>query len=208
MEKLKKISIIVLVLILGGVGAYYVIASIVTDSYVDDSGIADSWNISTSTLGEVTVKDRSCDFFEWGCTASTICANDAGDGDYILVARNDAPTVKVWGTHNCDRPECGIDGMQIDDTFVNDNTVDFTDHPARDYCKSIDARLPTRVELACILSNPTSFGDNFSTGSYWSSSEGCCGGPNYYYAYRCALPGSCTMGNREAGLNVRCVKGW
>ena len=208
MEKLKKISIILLVLTLGAAGAYYVIASIVTDSYVDDSGITDSWNISTSTPGELTIEDRSCDFFEWNCTASTTCSNHSGDGDYILVARNDAPTTKQWSSGDCNRPQCSIDGMQSSDYFVTDNTVDFTNFPARDYCKSIDARLPTDVELACILNNNTSFGSNFSAGSYWSSREGYQTGAWHYEAYRCFLPGSCNAGDRLMAYNVRCVKGW
>lgn len=190
----------------GAIGIYFVVAQTVTDTYDNDTKIKSAWNISTSTSGEIKLASKTCEVTDWFCSASTTCANYAGDGDYIIVAQADAPGTEQWKTANtaCDRPECGADGGQSGDNLVNDNTVDFTDYPARDYCKSIGARLPTIDELFCIYTNRTTFGDNFGAGFYWSSTESSETSARYVY-----FPsGSVSYYSKTGDYSVRCVFGW
>jgi hypothetical protein len=206
MKKLKKLLIVLIAIIAGTAGVYYVIAGTVSDSYDDDTKIAAVWRVSTSTSGEIKLASKECEVTEWFCSASTTCANYAGDGDYIIVAQSDAPTTKQWKTANtsCDRPECGADGPQNDDDLVNDNTVDFTDYPARDYCKSIGARLPTRDELSCMYMNRASFGNSFGASYYWSSTEN----SETSAWYRNFSTGSEDNDGKTSTNYVRCVRGW
>ncbi len=204
----KKIRVLLTFLALTTIFVFgaYVIAQTVSDTYDNDNKIASTWNISTSTSGEIKLASKECKVTDWFCSASTTCANYAGDGDYIIVAQSDAPATKQWKTANtaCDRPECGADGPQNDDDLVNDNTVDFTDYPARDYCKSIGARLPTRDELSCMYTNRATFGDNFGANYYWSSTEN-----SETTAWsRNFSTGSEASSNKTNTDYVRCVRGW
>ncbi len=206
MKKFKSLIILLAVVSFGALGAYFVIAQTVTDTYDNDNKIADSWNISTSTSGEIKLASKTCDTFNWYCSASTTCANYAGDGDYIIVAQADALGQEQWKTANtaCDRPECGADGGQDGDELVTDNTVDFTDYPARDYCKSIGARLPTIDELECMYINRVTFGDNFGAGLYWSATEN--SGLNARHVSFSS--GNSSNSNKASAYYVRCVFGW
>lgn len=203
----SKISIVSVLALVGAgiIGIYFVVAQTVTDTYDNDNKIESAWNISTSTSGQLQLASKTCDVTDWFCSASTTCANYAGDGDYIIVAQADASGSKQWKTvgSDCDQPECGKDGGQVDN-LVNDNTVDFTDYPARDYCKSIGARLPTIDELSCIYTNRTTFGDNFSTGNYWSGTE--YSGANARYVN--FSDGSVIDNHKANSYSVRCVRGW
>ncbi len=202
----KKIIPFLVIIFVVVVGVYYVIAQTVIDTYDNDNKIASVWNISTSTSGEIKLASKTCEVTNWYCSASTTCANYAGDGDYIIVAQSDASTTKAWKTANtaCDRPECGADGGQDGDDLVNDNTVDFTSYPARDYCKSIGARLPTIDELECMYTNRVTFGDNFGAGFYWSATE-------YSETYARSVyfsSGNSSTSNKTDDYYVRCVFGW
>lgn len=206
MKKFKSLIILLFIISFGAIGVYFVIAQTVTDTYDNDNKIADSWNISTSTSGEIKLASKTCDVFDWYCSASTTCANYAGDGDYIIVAQADASSSKEWKTTTtaCDRPECGADGGQDGDDLVNDNTIDFTDYPARDYCKSIGARLPTIDELECMYTNRATFGDNFGADYYWSSTE-----DSDTNAWSVDFSsGSSHTTNKTSSYYVRCVFGW
>jgi len=205
-KSVKRLAVLVVALTVLAVGVYLVYAGTVTDSYDNDNKIAAVWNISTSTSGQIQLAEKECDVFNWYCSASTTCANYLGDGDYIIVAQNDAGSSKQWKATNtaCDRPECGADGGQDGDNLVADNTVDFTSYPARDYCQSIGGRLPTIDELQCICDHKASFGDNFGAGNYWSSTEysgTSARGVNF---------SSCSpnYNDKTSTLYVRCVKGW
>ena len=206
-KNITKLVVVLTIAVIAVItGYWFVLAQSVVDTYDDDTKIADTWNISTSTSGEIMLASKTCNATDWFCSASTTCANYAGDGDYIIVAQADAPSQKQWKTSNtaCDRPECGADGGQSGDNLVNDNTVDFTLYPARDYCKSIGGRLPNRDELSCIYINRAIFGDNFGTGHYWSSTEN-----SETYAYsRLFSSGSEGNANKAGGYYVRCVRGW
>ena len=205
MKKLKSLLILLIAVSAIAVGTYYVIAGTVTDTYDNDNKIADSWNISTSTTGEIKLADKTCEATSWFCSASTTCANYAGDGDYIIVAQGDAPSELEWKTANtaCDQPHCSINGGQDGDNLKADNTLDFTDYPARDYCKSIGARLPTIDELSCIYTNRASFG-SFEAGLYWSSTENSeTNARNVNFT-----SGSVTYYNKTNDYYVRCVRGW
>ena len=205
MKKLKPLLITVISISLVAVGAYYVIAGTVSDSYDNDNKIADSWNISTSTVGEIKLATKTCEVTDWFCSASTTCANYAGDGDYIIVAQGDAPSDKQWKTANtaCNQPHCSINGGQNGDNLKADNTLDFTDYPARDYCKSIGGRLPTIDELQCIYTNRASFG-SFEAGNYWSSTEY----SETYARFVYFSSGSVNSNGKTNDGYVRCVIGW
>lgn len=189
------------------VGWLYVKALSVIDSYTDTSHVAATWNVTVATSsGQVLLATKSCDIFNWYCSASTTCANTLGDGNYIIVAQADASTTKQWKTANtaCDKPQCGADGGQDGDNLVADNTTNFASYTARDYCKSIGARLPTNSELGCMYTNRATFGNNFVSGYYWSATE---------YSVTSArdvnfTDGTQYDGGKDDSYYVRCVRGW
>ncbi len=206
MKKFKPLLILLIIIVVGVVGVYFVIAQTVSDTYDNDNKISAVWNISTSTSGQIKLASKTCDALDWFCSASTTCINHAGDGDYIIVAQANASGQKQWKTANtaCDKPECGADDGQNGDDLVNDNTVDFTDYPARDYCKSIGARLPTRSELSCMWTYRATFGNNFESGHYWSSTE-----TSDMNAWtRSFVTDSENLNNKTTSYYVRCVFGW
>mgnify|MGYP000710612679 CR=1 FL=1 len=181
------------------------LAQFVADSFNDQTKIAATWNISTSTPGELKLADKSCDIFNWFCSASTTCANTLGDGDYIIVKQGDANSSLAWKTANtaCNQPHCSINGGQNGDNLKADNTLNFSNYPARNYCKSIGGRLPTITELQCIYANRASFG-SFGSGNYWSSTE-----DSGTYARNVNFTDGSVNDNSKTGMSyVRCVKGW
>ncbi len=197
---------------LGGVllalGASIILAATqtVTDTYNNENLIANSWRaeIATST-GEIKIATRECNPDVWICGQATTCANDLGDGDYIIVAQEDISTTKQWKTTNtnCDQPQCGIDGGQLDH-LVGDNTIDFSLYPARDACKEIGGRLPTRTELGCMYTNRAVLGNNYESTDYWSATE-------LYTSsayYRTFSNGSGSSNFKSSNYRVRCVLGW
>jgi hypothetical protein len=201
MKLTKKATILFITAAAVLAGGAYVVAQLSTDTYDDDSKIAASWNISTSTPGQITLKDKACNASDWFCTASTTCANTLGDGDYIIVYQTDAPTTRTWKSAAtlCLPPQCDSGTY----TLTADNTVDFTAYSARDYCKSIGGRLPTITELSCIYTNKASFG-TFGTGNYWSAME--YSGLNASYVN--FLSGAVANLNKTVSHSVRCVRGW
>lgn len=79
----------------------------------------------------------------------------------IEVYEKDSPGQLAWknvGT-SCDIPQCSQNGSQDNDSLTSSNAVDFTGYLARDYCKSVGGRLPTKAEMSCIASNKTDYGD-------------------------------------------------
>lgn len=206
MKKLKLLLIACMIAVIGAAGVYFVLAEAVSDSYDNDSKIAAAWNISTSTAGEIKLKARECDVFNWFCAASTTCQNYLGDGDYIIVYQGDAPSSLAWKTADtaCDQPQCSINGGQNGDNLKADNTLDFSEYPAREYCQSIGGRLPTIDELACIYNNQGSFGGSFGAGYYWSSTEySDTSARNLYFT-----SGSPDDNGKANAYYVRCVVGW
>jgi uncharacterized protein (TIGR02145 family) len=110
-----------------------------------------------------------------------------------------------WKNANtsCVGPQCASasDGNNL----VADNTVNFANYPARDYCKSIGGRLPTKTELQCIYNNKVTFGDNFGTSHYWSATEN----DSTTAAYVLFSDGSTSPTHSKTdSYSVRCVKGW
>lgn len=208
LKKIRPISIFSVVVAIGFVGAFYALAQTVIDSFDNDDKITNAWRISTSTPGEIKLADKFCDDSTYFCSASTTCAGDLGDGDNIIVARTDAPTAKQWKIDNtsCSQPQCSVDGYQNTDNLVAQNYVDFSDYPARDYCKSLGGRLPTTGEFSCIYNNKTSFGDNFQI-YYWSSREADGSTSDYAYIYR--LDNNTYYDYTSISeYGVRCVIGW
>ncbi|MGW8185268.1 MAG: hypothetical protein ACWGHO_04140 [Candidatus Moraniibacteriota bacterium] len=201
------ISIIALSVAASG-GYLFAYAQQFIDSFLDTSRVANTWNVEVDTAnGEVKLAQRSCDNSVWFCDLTHICPGLLGDGSQLLVRRIDASG--QWKTSNtaCNAPECGIDGGQSDN-LTPDNTVSFNSlyvyYPARETCKAIGARLPTIAELQCIYYYRGSFGNNFGTGRYWSSTET---GETTAYAHYFFYNRSDSMGKTDTN-NFRCVRGW
>ena len=213
-KQFKILTILALSLIIIITGyIIFVQAQSVIEDFTTEDNVAATWQTTVATsTGQVTLELRDCDVGAavWFCSASTTCANDLGDGDYILVAQADLASTKQWKTANtaCDRPECGADGGQNGDNLVADNTVNFATngYTARDACKDIGGRLPTKDELDCINANIDTFGgaDAFEAGYYWSSTE-----ISAARAWLQTFPGGTQDGSDKTGSRyVRCVRGW
>lgn len=204
--RIPVIAIIAMVAILAG-GAI-VWGVIVSDTFTTADDVALTWRTTVATsTGEVTLQEQSCDNGLWFCDQSATCMNYGGDGNGLLVYRTDVSGTKQWKNADtaCDPPHCSIVGGQADN-LVADNTVTFgTTYPAREACKAIGGRLPTRDELSCIYTNKATFGNNYISSYYWSSTEV---GSSY--------AGSVSLSNGALGINfaksssayVRCVRGW
>ena len=214
-KKNKKLIKILLIIVISigtiSIGYFLVQAQSVSDDFTTTDNIVATWQTTVATgAGEVTLELRDCDVGAgiWFCNNSTICTNDLGDGDYILVAQDDLETTMQWKTAQtaCDQPECGINGGNNGDSLVADNTVDFSTHgyTARDACKDIGGRLPTKDELDCIYDHKATFGNNFAGNYYWSSTE--------YSAEKAwgqyFATGSQNGRNKTDSYYVRCVRGW
>jgi len=189
---------------------FFAQAQFFTDTFTTEDDVAATWRITVATTtGEVKLEEKSCDDAVWFCGAgfNDICGNALGDGDYILVKRTDvgSPTTQQWKTANtaCDQPQCGIDGGQTDD-LVADNTVNFGVYLARDACKALGGRLPTKTELNCMYTNKATFGNNFVASYYWSSTEYTA--TNAWRQY--FSDGTQYFYNKSGGYFVRCVRGW
>jgi hypothetical protein len=100
-----------------------------------------------------------------------------------FVYGSDIATLQKWHnsttevTTDCGSPQCltGIDpSFPTYPALVgNDkNNLDFTTYPARNACKAIGGRLPNQAELSSIITNKSSYGNNFkslSTDYYWTN---------------------------------------
>jgi len=89
-----------------------------------------------------------------------------------IVVKNVDSGMERWKSTrtNCVSPQC------LGGALVDDNSVDFGTYPnwypARNICKQIGGRLPINSELLCILSNKSSYGNNFYSNSYyWTSGQ-------------------------------------
>ena len=206
-----KITLIFAFCVIAIIAGYivFVQAEFFTDTFTTEDDVAATWRVTVATTtGEVKLEEKSCDDAVWFCDYVDICGNALGDGDYILVKRTDvgSPTTQQWKTArtNCDQPECGQDGEQNGDNLVADNTVNFGVYPARDACKALGGRLPTKTELNCMWTNKASFGDNFVASSYWSSTE-----YDTLVAWRQSFSdGGQDSGSKANSYYVRCVRGW
>jgi hypothetical protein len=216
-QKLRKKSrkrmalmagIIILVMItVFGWQKFYALAQSFIDSFIDSSRIASTWNVTVDTgNGQVTLAARTCDDDIWFCSANTTCTDSLGDGSYIIVKRTNEAGSLAWKSTNtgCDMPQCGQDGGQDGDNLVADNTVNFSSYPARDACRIVGGRLPTKTELQCIYANKTTFGNNFGSSFYWSSTE-----YSATYASFVSFDNGNTASYNKSNYNsVRCVQGW
>jgi hypothetical protein len=215
MRKFKKSKLIgglafvfVLVLVVFIYGkSFLALASELIDNFTDTSRVSTTWQVEVDTsAGQVKLSERSCDSDVWVCASDDVCENDFGDGEYILVASTTISGTERWKTSNtnCDLPECLVDGAQSTDNLDADNTINFSDYPARQACKNIGGRLPTITELQCIYANQSDFNDNFGASGYWSSTEY----SETYAWYRNFSTGSEYSSNKTYAYYVRCVRGW
>jgi hypothetical protein len=190
---------------------YYLIlyAFTVSDDFSTSAGIGSWWH-ATTTAGVVQLEARTCDTNVWFCGTGydDVIVNGLGDGDYILVAKTDISTTKMWKGVNtaCDRPQCSTDGGQDGDNLKADNTINFSSYPARDACKAIGGRLPTKDELAAIWTYRNSkFGANFNESDYyWSATEYIADGA-WYVNF---ASGDADNYYKSTAYDVRCVSGW
>lgn len=155
---------------------------------------------------EVSTTKKFCDADTWFCSKNKVCPNTLGDGKYIIVALTDVG-VNSWGSAqtSCNQPQC--ESSNGENNLVADNTINFSNYPARDICKYMGGRLPTAKELQCIYDNQADFG-TFNTvadyGHYWSNTEN-----NEKSAYAMDFNKGNLYGNRKiGGSDVRCVKAW
>ncbi len=191
LAKLKTPVIFLLLVAIAGIGVY-VVAQNISDSYDDSTNIEANWRLDVSG-GEIKLDKKECDNSDWFCIASTTCASDMDDGDYIIVYRSHESKTSLA----CAAPQC--EGGN----YVADNTVDFSGIPARDYCKSIGGRLPTFDEMVCIHNNIDDFGtaSNWTSAYYYLSTSG---GSNVYNV----VSGSSASGVMYTSRPVLCVMGW
>jgi hypothetical protein len=176
----------------------FVEAQSASDTFNTTENVVSTWQIEVATTtGQLRLEARSCDANDWYCAASTTCASTEGDGDYIMVARNNSPSYS-WKTTQtlCTSPQCASSKL------VPDNTPDFSLYPARNHCKSIGGRLPSPTEITCMYNNMAQFGNNLSNIYYWTSQDGNNLLATYFYN------GLSSTQGKTYGCNVRCVRGW
>ena len=189
-------------------GYLFVKAQSVADDFSTTDYVADTWQTTVATTtGQVTLEELTCDNDLWHCSGNDICANVLDGSGYIVVHRTNAgaSSTYVWKTaqSNCDQPQCGIDGGQTDN-LVADNTINFNGYSARDACKALGGRLPTKSELSCIYTNKETFGNNFVAAHYWSSTEYAT-----LYAWRQSFSDGAQLNSiKDSTYYVRCVRGW
>ena len=123
-------------------------------------------------LGAPCSTDEECTGDNW-CNAGT-CVSPwlSGPCSGIEVYHVDVSRRK-WKTSktDCNIPQCGQNGGQNGDNLVANNSVNFTDYPARDACKDLGGRLPTVEELRCIYNHRSDYGGFLSSNPHWSSTE-------------------------------------
>ena len=182
----------------------------VGDDFSTAAKVSQTWHTTVDTsAGVARLATKSCDSAVWYCGAGydNVIASGLGDGSYVLVAKVDigSPTTKQWKTTqtSCDRPQCSTDGGQDGDNLKADNTLSFTAYSARDACKAIGGRLPTKAELSAIYTNKALFG-TFQSSYYWSASE-----YNATYAWDVRFSdGYVPSYSKDSAYYVRCVSGW
>ncbi|MGW8185275.1 MAG: Lcl domain-containing protein [Candidatus Moraniibacteriota bacterium] len=189
------------------IGGYFIAyAQQFIDSFLDTSRVANTWNVEVDTAnGEVKLAQRSCDNTVWFCDLTWRCPGLMGDGNGLLVKREDNYAQwKIWG-NACDTPQCSIDGAQTDN-LVADNTVDFSAYyPARQACKAAGGRLPTVAELQCIYAYRGTYGTSFVNDYYWTSQESTNAGYTWIlYGYN----GGVYEDPKTNSRRLRCVRGW
>ncbi|MBU4216525.1 DUF1566 domain-containing protein [Candidatus Parcubacteria bacterium] len=203
--RIPTVALIAAVAVLAGGAVVWGV--MVSDTFTSTSKVAATWQTTVATsTGEVTLKEQSCDNGPWFCADTAVCTSTLADGNGLLVARTDV-SPNMWKNVDtaCDPPQCSITGGQTDN-LVADNTVIFgATYPAREACKALGGRLPTKDELSCIYTNRATFGNNFISSGYWSSTESSAayawlvffntGTPNPNF-------------NKSIGYYVRCVRGW
>jgi len=81
--------------------------------------------------------------------------------------------------------------------------VDFSAYPAQNACKALGGRLPNMQELLAMYAGKTTYGNNFLTYDYWSSTE-----YNSSTAYIVNFGGgSITNDSKSGSFYARCVSG-
>lgn len=85
--------------------------------------------------------------------------------------------------------------------------MDFADYPARNACKTIGGRLPTKEEIECMWTNRASLGSFTSYLNYWSNKEsGSDGAYAFYWHPTSGVSASNFQKTRTANTGVRCVR--
>jgi prepilin-type N-terminal cleavage/methylation domain-containing protein len=115
------------------------------------------------------------------------------------VYKDDIASTRQWKTSNtiCGSPQCPAGALSAD------NSIDFSQYPARDACKSLGGRLPSRTEATCIFNNRSSYGTWLSA-KYWTSEQ--YSGTSAWYIYMAPGFGNQSTLSKTNYEYVRCIK--
>ena len=208
---IKKVTKYVLFLgvIFGGLAVAFIQAGGNVNNLINIEGVID---VSDGNIRLDLSWPYTCDPDIWFCEEEKLklCKSDFPRENYIAVARTDynPGTDYQWKTEQtfCVEPQC-VDlgtspgtGMNLTD----DNEVNFSEYPARDVCKSIGGRLPTRGELQCIYVKRSGLGSFFS-GEYWSATES---SETSASRHHFSIGLSYNRSKIDNGGRVRCVLGY
>jgi hypothetical protein len=152
----------------------------------------DDADFSTGSMHIVNVQGNSVFLLKApgaACLDNSECNGNRCDGGFcrypwlvgsipaIEVYDIDISTTRQWKTSStdCRGPHCELQFSVLDGsdrwTLVADNTIDFSEYPARNACKQIGGRLPTVDELRQIYEHQSDYGTFQTTSSYWSATE-------------------------------------
>ncbi len=211
-NKKAKIGLLICAVIAAILSGYLIVKALsFVDNFTTTNYVSSVWHTQVATSsGVAELQAKTCNTIStstWFCsaTSTSICLNDLGDGDYIIVAQADSGHL-AWKNDDtaCSRPQCEQDGPVDGNNLVADNTVNFSDYAARAACQAIGGRLPTRNELGCLYNNSSTFGGNFAADFYWSSAED--DAADAYYVY--FANGGVSSYGKTYAYYVRCVQGW
>jgi prepilin-type N-terminal cleavage/methylation domain-containing protein len=176
------------------------------DSVSDSGKITISFKIQEDAADTATSIQSTVSVRNYKKVGASDWIVDSACSGFVAVYGSDVSGTKGYKTTNtaCDTPQCGSNGPQDGDKLVSDNSVDFSLYPAREECRKLGGRLPSKAELLCILSgtNQTKYGSNFTGDFYWTSEE-----KNLANAYQVSkLSDVASTQTKASSLYVRCVK--
>jgi hypothetical protein len=154
-----------------------------TDDHFNNNGPAGSNHIGATSKDKLRVTDNSVSLEvlsdpNWfsGQSGTVMDGKQAysrninsDDGPYYL-------NTLRWSTVEefCTSPQCGtgVDFLYPDSmALLKNNTINFSQYPARNACKSLGGRLPYVDELLEIYNERFNYGDNFGNGYFWTGTE-------------------------------------
>lgn len=184
--------------------------------------IIDAWGVCKkvvkNTVVDIFVPTRTDT--EWANFRNNLPAGVTLDECYVATTEplGDCPvdvyysnlsSTYQWKTSKtfCISPQCENLGGINGNTLIADNYQNFTDYPARDACKALGGRLPTKRELICLHSRRGEY-SGFVDGRYWSGSEqNETDAFNQWFNEAGAISGmDLSINNKDKLYKVRCVR--